>query len=243
MKNVLITGASGGLGKSLVCKFASEGYHIFAHARQANELFERNLNVVSKRYDVPIQAVYFDLLDRDAMKREISSLYRSQEMIDVLVNNAGIAHGGLFRMTSIKEIRKIFDINLFSVMELTQMTARGMERKKSGSIINIASISGVDLSIGNCAYGTSKAALMAFTKTLAAEYTPLGIRVNAVAPGLLNTKMAKQMEENAYNDMVNRSFMNRLGEVEEVAEVVSFLASDKASFVSGQVICVDGGRK
>ncbi len=243
MKNVFITGTSRGLGKTLVYKFASEGYCVYAHARAASAEFERNLDEISAKYKVPIIPVYFDMLDSAVMKEKIKSIYESDEIIDVLVNNAGVAHGGLFRMTSMKVIRRVFDINLFSVMELTQLISRGMERRQKGSIINIASISGVDMVVGNCAYGTSKAALIALTKTLASEYTPLGIRVNAVAPGLLNTDMAEQMEEKAYNDMVRRSLMERLGKTEEVAEVVSFLASDKASFISGQVVCVDGGKR
>lgn len=243
MKNVLITGTNRGLGKTLVKKFASEGYRVYAHAREKNIDFEQDLAERSKMYQVPISPVYFDMQDTEKMKQEIKSIYHEKETIDVLVNNAGIAHGGLFRMTAIDVIRKIFDINFFAMMELTQLVTRGMERKKSGSIINIASISGIDLSAGNCAYGTSKAAVIAFTKTLAAEYADLGIRVNAVAPGLLNTDMAKQMEKKAHDNMVERSLMKRLGKPEEVAEAVAFLASDKAAFINGQVICVDGGKK
>lgn len=243
MRNVLITGTNRGLGKILVKKFASEGYGVYAHARERNLDFEQDLQKCSQVYQVPVIPVYFDMLDTEKMKIEIKSIYRSNEIIDVLVNNAGIAHGGLFRMTAVDEIRKIFNINLFSMMELTQLASRGMERKKKGSIINIASISGIDLTIGNCAYGTSKAAVIAFTKTLAAEYTSLGIRVNAVAPGLLDTDMAGQMEKKAYDNMVERSLMKRLGKPEEVAETVAFLASDKAAFINGQAICVDGGKR
>lgn len=243
MKSVLITGTNRGLGKVLVKKMASEGYKIYAHARKMSAEFEEYLKQMSEEYNVQIMPVYFDVTDSSDMKSAIKSIYQSKASIDVLINNAGIAHGGLFRMTSISDIRKVYDINLFSAMELIQLVSRGMEKKKCGNIVNIASISGLDLSAGNCAYGTSKAALISFTKTLAAEFTPLGIRVNAVAPGLLNTDMAKQMEADAYKEMVGRSLMNRLGTPEEIAEVVAFLVSDKASFISGQVIRADGGER
>lgn len=242
LKSVLITGSNRGLGKVLVRKFAMEKYCVFAHARKFNYDFESDLQDISSQCKVPIFPVYFDMLDSDTMKKSIKTIFQSKQSIDVLVNNAGIAHGGLFRMTSMNDIKHVFDINLFSVMELTQIVARGMERKNNGSIINITSISGLDLSIGNCAYGVSKSALIAFTKTLAAEYTPLGIRVNAVAPGLLETDMAKQMEDKAYQDMINQSLMKRLGKPSEIAELITFLASDKASFISGQVIRIDGGK-
>lgn len=243
MKNVLITGTNRGLGKILVDKFASNGYHVYAHARKKSEKFEKSLAETAIFHNAPITPIYFDMQDIEQMKDAIKGIYQKKETIDVLVNNAGIAHGGLFRMCSINEVRKVFEVNLFSVMALTQLVIRGMERKKAGSIINVASISGLDLAAGNCAYGTSKAALIALTKTLAAEFTPLGIRVNAVAPGLLNTDMAGQMEASAYQEMIERSLMNRLGEPEEIAEVIAFLASDSSSFISGQVIRVDGGGK
>ena len=145
-------------------------------------------------------------------------------------------------MTPVSIVRGVFDVNFFAQLELTQLILRRMTRQKSGAIVNIGSIAGLDLSAGNIAYGASKAALMACTQTLAAEVGSLGVRVNAVAPGLTDTAMATQMEKRAETRMIENSAMRRLATVEEIAQVVLFLASDAASFVNGQVIPVNGGR-
>jgi 3-oxoacyl-[acyl-carrier protein] reductase len=176
------------------------------------------------------------------MKVSVNELLPPDRKIDVLINNAAVAHGGLFQMTPISVVRSVFDVNFFAQLELTQLMIRRMSRQKSGAIVNIGSISGIDLAAGNVAYGVSKAALMAFTQTLAAEVGPLGLRVNGVAPGLVMTDMATQMEKKAGIEMIQNSAMKRMAAVEEIAQVVLFLASDAASFVNGQVIHVNGGR-
>jgi 3-oxoacyl-[acyl-carrier protein] reductase len=159
----------------------------------------------------------------------------------VLVNNAGVAHGGLFQMTSMDTIRQVFEVNFFSVLQLTQSVVRLMQKKKSGSIINMASVAGIDLQSGNIAYGVSKAALIAATKTLAAELGSSGIRVNAIAPGLTDTDMADSMEKEARQNMIAKTSLKRLALPTEIANVAVFLASDMSSFITGSVLCADGG--
>jgi len=240
-KAVLITGANGGIGNAIVNAFASAGYDIIAHKRALSDDFEAACKSVAEKYGNIVKPIYFDMTDIEGMKHAISNLNKEKTSIDVLINNTGIAHGGLFQMTSMKVIRDVFEVNFFTHLELTQLLLRPMIRRNNGCIINIGSISGLDLKAGNCAYGVSKAALMAWTKTLAAETGNYGVRVNAIAPGLTDTNMARLMEEEAGKAMIRETAMKRLAKTDEIAGVALFLASDQASFINGQVIRVDGG--
>ena len=240
-KTVFVTGTNRGLGKSIIERFAEAHYDIIAHVRTLTEETKSFFCDLSNTKGVKVYPVVFDVTDTQGMKDVVKRIYSDGLRIDVLVNNAGIAHGGLFQMTPVAKIREVFDVNFFSMLELTQIVSRYMARQKSGVIINLGSIAGIDLEAGNCAYGASKAAVIAFTRTIAKELVPYGIRVNAVAPGLLDTDMAKQMEEKAGKEMVAASAMKRLGKPEEVANTILFLASDEASFINGQVLRIDGG--
>lgn len=238
---VFITGCRRGLGRAFVEAFARSGANVVAHARKESSDFAFWIDETASRYGVTITPVYFDLTDSERMKAEVRKLIAARIPINVLVNSAGIAHGGLFQMTPLAKIREVFEVNFFAHVELTQQLLRYMMRCGSASVINIASISGMDLLPGNCAYGVSKAAIIAFTKTLAAEVGRQGVRVNAIAPGLTDTDMAKLMESEAGRNMIDASAMKRLGRPDEIADVAVWLASDNSSFVNGQVIRVDGG--
>jgi len=243
-KTAIITGSNRGIGHTILETFAREGCStIWAHVRCESVSFSNEVNVLSEKFGTEIIPVYFDMTDTELLRESIKNLIRSKKRIDILVNNAGIAHGGLFQMTPVQQIKDVFDVNFFAGMEITQLVTRIMTKQKSGSIINMASISGIDLKKGNCAYGVSKAAVIAWTKTLSSELGSYGVRVNAVAPGLTDTRMATLMEENAGMEMVNDSAFSRLGTPQEIANTVLFLASDLSSFINGQVIRVDGGRK
>lgn len=240
-KTVLITGANRGIGRAIAEAFAQAGASLILHSRCETPAFFEDVSALVAQYGVAIECVVFDITDTLAMKAAINAALPPGRKIDVLVNNAGIAHGGLFQMTPVSVVRSVFDVNFFAQIELTQLMIRRMIRQKSGAIVNIGSIAGVDLAAGNVAYGVSKAALMAFTRTLAAEVGLMGVRVNAVAPGLVDTEMATQMEKKAGTEMIQSSAMRRLATAAEIAQVVLFLASDAASFVNGQVIPVNGG--
>ena len=240
-KTVLITGANRGIGRAIAEAFAQAGAGLIVHSRSQTAVFAEDMLALAASYKVAVVHVVFDMTDTPAMKAAINAALPPGRKIDVLVNNAGIAHGGLFQMTPVSVVRSVFDVNFFAQLELTQLMMRRMSRQKAGAIVNIGSIAGLDLAAGNVAYGVSKAALMAFTQTLAAEVGPMGVRVNAVAPGLVDTEMATQMEKKAGTEMIQNTAMKRLATVEEIAQVVLFLASDAASFVNGQVISVNGG--
>lgn len=240
-KTVLITGANRGIGRALVEAFAQAGANLLVHSRFATEAFAVDMLDLATRHGVQVERLSFDMTDTPAMKAAVDAALPAGRPIDVLVNNAGIAHGGLFQMTPVSIVRGVFDVNFFAQLELSQLILRRMVRQKSGAIVNIGSIAGLDLLAGNIAYGTSKAALMACTQTLAAEVGSLGVRVNAVAPGLTDTEMATHMDKKAASRMIEGSAMRRQATVGEIAQVVLFLASDAASFVNGQIIPVNGG--
>lgn len=237
-KIVLITGARGGMGKAYVSAFAKAGYSIISCIREERDEYTYWLHTIENQYHTEIYQCFFDVTDYVRMKDEVSKAIRNFGAIDVLVNNVGIAHASLFTMTKIETIRKVFEVNYFSYLELTQLVLKAMMHKKSGCIINMSSITADDMKAGNSAYGASKATVKAWTKTLAAEVAPFGIRVNALAPGMIDTDMAKAWDIDA---AINMSDMKRLAKPEEIANFAVFLASDGASFINGQTIRINGG--
>lgn len=240
-KTVLITGCNRGIGKEAVSLFAEHGYNLICCIRQENDAFSAFISELKGKYGIEADILYFDMTDEDSIKEALKPVLKERRQIDVLINNAGIATGGFLQMTSMKQLKEVFQINYFSHVLITQLMTKLMMRQKSGCIINMGSVAGLDNFAGYTAYGASKAAMMAFTRTIARELAPYGIRVNAIAPGLTDTGMANQMEEKAWKEMVDRTDMGRLGKPNEIAQMMLFLASDEASFITGQVYRVDGG--
>lgn len=241
-KNIIVTGTKSGIGLATVETLAQKGANVWACMRQPDEIAEARFAEAAGRNQGWIRPVYFDVTDPEQIKNGLAAVFAEKKSIDGLVNAAGLAHGGLFQMTPIHKIRDVFDVNLFAAMEITQRVLKVMMRQRSGSVVNVASISGLDLKAGNSAYGVSKAAMIAWTQVLAAETASAGVRVNAVAPGLTDTRMATMMEEKAGSDMIQRSAMKRMATPAEIAATIRFLLSDEASFINGETIRIDGGR-
>lgn len=240
-KTVLITGCNRGIGRETLTRFASQGTHIVACVRTDSEEFSLHLNTLRESYGVNIEVVHIDLTCPESITAAMREIFRKKIVIDILVNNAGVAFGGFFSMTSMSKIREVFEINFFSQVQITQYVAKWMQKRKCGTIINMASIAGIDGMEGFTAYGSSKASLVYFTKMLSKELAVGGIRVNAVAPGLINTELVKQLDDRAVTKMVGQSSLSRLGTTAEIAELVLFLASDSSHFINGQIIRIDGG--
>ena len=238
----LITGSNRGIGKTITELFAKNGSDIIACARKETPDFSNFLEYLSHEYQVKVKALYFDLTNEEQTKTALKEVVSAGNRIDVLVNNAGVAHGNLFHMTSINKIREVFEINFFSQLLITQIVSKLMIRQQSGSIVNLSSIAGLDGYPGYIAYGSSKAAVNYATKTLSQELAKYNVRINAVAPGLTETEMADQMENKARDKMVGNSAMNRLASTIEIANTVLYLSSDLSSFVNGQILRVDGGK-
>lgn len=241
-KNVIITGSNRGIGKALVEVFSEAGYNVWACARKQNLEFESFLKLLSAKYGVWIRPVYFELSDTDSLNAGVNSILDENLPIDVLINNAGISTVGLLNMSRVEDIKVVFDVNYFAMLRIIQKVTKRMSRQKKGVIINIGSIAGLEPQPGKIAYGSSKAAVMMMTRCLAKELGPIGIRVNAIAPGPVETEMIQQYKEEVYSKLASESALRRLGKKEEIAQTALFLASEQASYINGEIIKVDGGR-
>lgn len=241
-KVCLITGGAQGIGKAIVEQFAQDGAIVYAFDRQFGAM-DQWARECADLYMTKVTPVYLDITDAAAVKESLTSIYKQEKRIDVLVNNAGVVFNRKMGMIIREETELMFRVNVIAVLELIQLTARLMARNKSGSIINISSITAVLGSSGQVGYSATKGAVIALTKSAAKELAPLGIRVNAVAPGIVKTERFVELYEDSGEKIdarINKIALGRLGTPEDVANACVFMASDRASFVSGQILGVDG---
>ena len=239
-KIVLITGATKGIGLATAKTFAKEGAHLFINGRNQSLLDQLaiDLRKLSKQ---EISTLCFDVSDPEQVKDGFQALFKQAKGLDVLVNNAGVLDDALIGMVTPKQIENVYGANTFGTLYCSQYASRLMQRKGGGSIINISSIIGTNGNEGQAVYGGSKAAVIGMTKSLAKELAPSDINVNAIAPGFIDTDMARSLTDDKFQERIDSIKMNRIGTPEEVANVALFLASDLSSYVTGQVIGVDGG--
>lgn len=237
----LVTGGSRGIGRAICLTLAARGATVVACARDEAAL--NQLAAEAKRSELPgvINPRTLDVTDRSAVDPFVDAVSEKYERIDILVNNAGITRDGLSVSMDDDQFDDVLTTNLRSVFWLTRAVSRVMVRRRYGRIVNIGSVSGMMGNAGQANYAASKAGLIGLTKTLAKELGRRKITCNVVAPGFIATDMTASLPDKIRNSVKDFVPLGRFGEAEEVAEVVAFIASDAASYITGQVLVVDGG--
>jgi 3-oxoacyl-[acyl-carrier protein] reductase len=239
-KVVFITGASRGIGQAAAVLFAGHGAGLVLHARREESL-QTTFDLISEVSDERPFHVTYDVNDNDGVKKSFQLIRKEKKKLDVLINNAGIMEESLLGMIRSDLVDLTMQTNVQSVLYHMQYASRLMMKQKAGSIINVSSIIGVNGSEGNAVYAASKAGVIGATKSAAKELAPYNIRVNAVAPGFIETDLTSHYQNERLEKVIENIKMKRMGKPEEVANAMLFLASDLSSYVTGQVIGVDGG--
>lgn len=228
-KHALVTGGSRGIGREIVKVLLSEGYAVWSLSRSKSEEHE-NLHHVG-----------CDMADRSSVEAALETVIKEAGTLDVLVNNAGITRDGLIMRMKDEAWDEVLAVNLTSVFLTCRRISRLMANQRKGSIINISSVVGIMGNGGQTNYAASKAGIIGFSKSLARELSARNVRVNVIAPGFIDTAMTEVLSETLRLQIATQIPLGRIGKAEEVANAVAFLASEKASYITGQVLAVDGG--
>lgn len=242
-KVAVITGAAGGIGSETVKLFSKNHARVFGVVRSRTDEFAEEVESLNAE-GADITILECDLSKTENIMDAVKKLRSYTKTVDILVNNAGVVGDtAAFNMLSMDRIKEVFEINFFAMTAFTQYVSRMMFRKTApgGSVVNVSSVSAILGAPANYMYASSKSAMIGATKELAIELGKYNIRVNAVAPGVTDTKMLNQMTEELKQDTLSNSIMKRLARPEEIANTILFLASDMSSYITGQVLRVDGG--
>ncbi len=238
-KVALVTGASRGIGRATSKLLAKAGATVYITGRDIDRL--ENVASDIRATEGNVHSVVMDVTQPASVSEAFKLLFREQKRIDILINNAGVLDDALLPMVTSDQIERTFSTNVFGMIYCCQYAARLMERTGGGSIINLSSIIGTNGNEGQVVYGASKAAVIGLTRSLAKELAPKKIRVNAIAPGFIDTDMARSIPQDKFEERMNSIKMGRIGLPEDVALTVLFLSSDMSSYITGQIIGVDGG--
>lgn len=232
-KVAIVTGAGRGIGRAIAEKYANEGAFVYAADIREEDLkwTEQNINV---------HGVTLDICDFAAVKDSVMAIKKEQGRVDVLVNNAGLISYEMMSMIDYDKFRKMIEVNVVSLVFLMQLVGRIMTRQQSGSIINMASMVAVKGAAGQLSYSATKGAVISATKSAAKELANNHIRVNAIAPGMVGTERFKAVLEEKFSQKINDIPFGRLAEPEDIANAALYLASDMSSYVTGQILGVDG---
>ena len=242
MKSVLITGGSGGIGTALCVAFAQAGYNVIIHSHSKIEKAENLAEIIKKSYGVNAIAIQADVADRKSVNAMFDVIDSTFGKIDVLVNNAGIAQQKLFTDISIDEWKNMIGINLDGVFNCSQEALkRYMIKNHSGVILNISSMWGQVGASCEVHYSASKAGVIGLTKALAKEVGLSGVRINCICPGVVMTDMMKDFDEQTISELKEETPLNMLGTPKDIADSAVFLCSNKAKFITGQILGVNGG--
>ena len=239
-KCALITGATRGIGKQIAITLAKQGYNIALNYRKENEELENTKKEIEK-IGVQVLAVKGDVANFENCENFVKQVIERFGQIDVLVNNAGITKDMLLMRMKKEDFEQVIDTNLVGTFNVTKNIVPYMMKARSGRIINISSVVGISGNAGQTNYSASKAGIIGFTKSLAKEIASRNILVNAVAPGFIETNMTDVLKDDVKQEIAKNIPLKRMGTTQDVANVVKFLASDDSSYITGQVINVDGG--
>lgn len=241
LNTAVVTGGAKGIGAAISVALAKAGYNVIMGYKTSRERAEELAKVIISGYGVSCEAVYCDVTDRESARNIVETAAKKYGSVDILVNNAGVAQQKLFTDITDDDWNEMIGVNLTGVFNTCRVASGYMVSQKSGSIVNISSMWGQVGASCEVHYSAAKAGVIGLTKALAKELAPSGVRVNCVCPGVIMTDMLKDFDAETLSALSEETPLGKLGTPKEIADAVAFLCSDRASFITGQVLGVNGG--